>query len=200
MTPRFLLTAVAAVGVCSVLAGDDPKQDPDDKEGRASVLSAIQAPIRQLDGYQQWPMLTPGPVDVSERQFFSCAIVIVDREAGNSPQDNQGPHWSPAVRVYANPIAKAAIDGKLAKFPPGSILVKEKLLDRKIHAITAMIREPDGYDHSEAKNHWRFFYVDKYEELQFGRIESCRKCHQKAAKTDFAFLKYSNLTGYSSGP
>lgn len=198
MTLRILLTSVAAVGVCTAFAGDDPKQDPDDKEGRTRVLSAIQAPIRQLEGYQQWPMLTPGPVDVSERQFFLCGIV--DLEAWNRTHDGQGPHWSPAVRVYANPIAKAAIDGKQAKFPPGSILVKEKLLDRKIHAITAMIRERDGYDRSDAKNHWRYLYVDELQELQFGRIESCRKCHQKAAETDFAFLKYSSLTGYSSGP
>ncbi len=110
MTPRILLTAVVAVGVSTALAGDDPKQDPDDKEGRTRVLSAIHAPIRQLEGYQQWPMLTPGPVDVSERQFFLC--VIGDLKAWNRTHDEQGPHWSPAVRVYANPIAKAVIDGK----------------------------------------------------------------------------------------
>lgn len=63
-----------------------------------------------------------------------------------------------------------------------------------------MIRERDGYDHSDDKNNWRYFYVDEREEMQFGRIESCRECHKKAADTDFAFLKYSTHRGYSSGP
>jgi hypothetical protein len=143
-------------------------------------------------------MLTAGPVNVTEGQFFLC--VIVDGEAWKKSRDAQGPHWSPAIRVYANPIAKAAIDGKKARFPAGSILVKEKLLDRKVHAVTAMIRKHDGFDHTDAKNNWRFFYVDEDEEMQFGRIESCRACHQKAAKSDFAFLKYTETPGYSSGP
>jgi hypothetical protein len=102
--------------------------------------------------------------------------------------------------VYANSAAKAAIEGKIATFPPGSVLVKEKLLSKKVVAITAMIRQRDDYDHSNEKNNWRYFYIDKFEEMQFGRIESCRQCHQKAAETDFAFLKYSDRSGDSSGP
>jgi len=198
MAQRVFMTCVVAVFVCSALAKDDPKRDPDDNEGRSKVLSAVQGPIRQLDGYQKWPMLTPGPVDTSEGQFWLCGISFAN--AWQKTLDTQGPHWSPAIRVYANPLAKAAIDAKGAKFPPGSILVKEKLVRNKIHAITAMIRERDGFDRSDEKNNWRYFYADEYQEMQFGRIESCRKCHQKAAETDFAFLKYSNSPGYSSGP
>jgi hypothetical protein len=198
MAQRILMTCMVAVIVCAALAADDPKQDPNDNEGRSKLLSAVQAPIRQLDGYQNWPLLTPGPVDVSEGLFFRC--LIGDPEAYEKIFDSQGPHWSPAVRVYANPIAKAAIDEKRATFPPGSILVKEKLMRKMLHAITAMIRERDGFDRSDEKNNWRYFYLDEFKEMQFGRIESCRKCHQKAAETDFAFLKYSNHPGYSSGP
>lgn len=41
-------------------------------------------------------------------------------------------------------------------------------------------------------------YLDDNGEMQFGRIKNCRECHQKAAKTDFAFLKYPASPGYSS--
>ena len=197
MALRALFTCVVALLVCVSFADDDPKQDPNDNEGRSKVLSSVQVPVRQLDGYQKWQMLTPGPVDVSEGVFFACGNTGPKAE---KRRELQGLHWSPAIRVYANTIAKAAIDGKKAKFPHGSVLVKEKLLSKKIVAITAMIRERDDYDHSDEKNNWRYFYVDKFEEMQFGRIESCRKCHQKAAETDFAFLKYSDRPGYSSGP
>jgi hypothetical protein len=200
MAQRICLACIVTGFVWVALAADDPKQDPDDNEGRSRVLSAVQVPIRQLDGYQKWPMLTPGPVDVSEGLFYSCRNGGPDGRKWKELRDEQGLHWLPAIRVYANPAAKRAIDGKKPTFPPGSVLVKEKLSNNKVVAITAMIRERDGYDRSDEKNDWRYFYIDRSEEMQFGRIESCRKCHQKAAETDFAFLKYSNHPGYSSGP
>jgi hypothetical protein len=194
----MLISCLAAFVVFVALAAGDPQNDPDDNEGRSKILSAVQAPVRQLEEYQKWPMLTPGPVDVSERTFFACNV---DIEAWKRLTDSQGPHWSPAIRVYANATAKAAIDEKKGTFPPGSVLVKEKLMKRKVVAITAMIRERNDYDRSHEKNNWRYFYVDTHEEMQFGRIKSCRECHKKAAETDFAVLKYSTHQGYSSfGP
>lgn len=198
MVKRVLISCVAAFVVCGAIADDDPQKDSGDNEARSAILSAVQAPVRHLVEYQKWPMLTPGPVDVSEGTYFLCNIV--NTEARKRLIESQGPHWSPAIRVYANDTAKAAIDEKKGKFPPGSVLVKEKLMRRKVVAITAMIRERDGYDYSDQKNNWRYFYVNKDEEMQFGRIESCRECHKKAAETDFAFLKYSTYRGYSSGP
>lgn len=198
MAQRIVVIYVLAIFVCVALAKDDPKEDPNDTEGRSKLLSGVELPIRKLDGYQKWPMLTPGPVDASEGTFFLCGIG--NGKALEKIEDRHGPHLSPAIRVYANPTAKAAIEGKKVPFPPDSVLVKEKLLRNKVVAITAMIREADGYDRSDEKNNWRFFYVDELEEMQFGRIESCRQCHQKAVETDFAFLKYSDVAGYSSGP
>ena len=188
---------LAIILFCTVVVGDDPKNDPDDGEGRAKILEAAQAPVRQLDGYQKWPMLTTGAVNVAEGTYFLCNTPV---GAFDSSTKIHGPHWSPAIRVYANAKAKAAIDAKKKEFPPGSIIVKEKLLHKKIDAITAMIREQDGYDKSEDQNNWRYLYISKNEDMQFGRIETCRKCHKKAAETDFAFLKYTDSPGYSSGP
>ena len=133
-------------------------------------------------------MLLTSPKD------FTFAASLETPKLGKKIHDGQGPHWSPAVRVYANPIAKAAIDNNKATFPPGSILVKEKLMKNKLEAITAMIREQDCYDRSDDKNNWRYFYVDESAEMQFGRIESCRKCHKNAAETDFAFPPVSKTS------
>jgi len=192
---RKLLFGLAATGlVCSVIADEIPKHDPGDKEGRSKLLGTVQVPVRQLKDYQQWPMLTPGAVDTSNRQFFLCGLSTKRDE----DEKREGPHFSPAIRVYANATAKTAIENKSKTFPRGSVLVKEKLRRNSIVAITAMIREDDSYDWSEEKNNWRYFYVDRREEMQFGRIEGCRTCHQKAKESDFAFLKYSDLSGYSS--
>ncbi len=192
---RTLLLGLAVTGlVCIVIADDIPMKDPDDNEGRSKLLGALQVPVRQLKDYQHWSMLTPGAVDTSDRQFFLCGLST----KRDQDEKRQGPHWSPAIRVYANPTAKAAIDGKSKTFPRGSVLVKEKLNGKSIDAITAMIREGDRYDWSDEKNNWRYFYVDWREEMQFGRIEACRSCHQKAKASDFAFLKYSDRSGYSS--
>jgi hypothetical protein len=57
---------MVAVFLGAVHADDDPKNDPNDNEGRSKLLSDAQSPIRQLNEYQKWPLLTPGPVDVSE--------------------------------------------------------------------------------------------------------------------------------------
>lgn len=193
---NLFFLALASILLSFGWPDDDPKRDSTDKEGRAKVLSAIQIPTARLRGYQNWTMLTDGPVDVSEGLFWACAIQ--DPKAWEKLYDAQGPHWSSAVRVYANPIAQKAIQANAMPFPKGSVLVKEKLMDNKIFAITAMIREPDGYDRTDARNNWRYFYADKFEEMQMGRIDSCRKCHEKARQTDFAFLKYTDRPGYSS--
>jgi hypothetical protein len=52
MANRMLAVCAVAVLFCTAEAGDDPKQDLDDKEGRSRVLAGVQAPVRQLDGYQ----------------------------------------------------------------------------------------------------------------------------------------------------
>jgi hypothetical protein len=201
MFRRTALVAVFAVLGLALLAAKDPKQDPEDREGRSRILAGLKEPVQLVEGYQKWAMLTDGPVDVAEGAFFACGLNWSgDEKREVSPRENQGVHWSSAIRVYANPLAKTAIEEKKANFPQGSILIKEKIYFGEIIAITAMIREKDDYDYSEEKNNWRYFYIDRRNEMQFGRIENCRKCHQKAAETDFAFLKYTDTPGYSRGP
>ena len=55
MSQRILMASVVALFVSAVFADGDPKQDPNDAEGRSKIpVGRTKPPIRQLDGYQKW--------------------------------------------------------------------------------------------------------------------------------------------------
>ena len=96
-----------------------------------------------------------------------------------------GPHSRHFVQHYRNELAKTA-EGN---FPPGSVLVKEKLTsegkgaDPVPSGATGMIKQPAG--NSPKTGDWQFFTVSdgKVETI---RMESCAGCHS-GAKRDYVF-------------
>ena len=195
MLYRVILPAGIAIIVTNALLADQ-KTDADDKEDRAGVFAAVRNPEIQLKDYHRWRMLTNGAVTTTKNQYFACEPYSF--EARDKLREDQGPHWAGAVRVYANSVASTAVDSDTRPFPVGSIIVKEKIYQHKIEAVTAVIKKPDSYDSTESNNDWQYVYFQRTGDLQVGKIQSCRKCHQKAGKNDFQFLKYPDAPGYSS--
>jgi hypothetical protein len=142
--------------------------------------------------YAGWAALTEQPFEVTEAVFTYCREPPADRE-------QRGPHFVPAVRVYANPTALAAVRaGAPATMPVGSAVVKEKWWNKQAvrpDAYAAMIKREPGYDTENGD--WEYVYVsfDAEEKVQRGRIERCIGCHRTAAKQDYLFRTYLNPAG-----
>ena len=79
------------------------------------------------------------------------------------------------------------------KFPQGSIIVKEKLLDEsggKVELLTAMIkREPGFYP---ASGDWEYLVLDGEGATveARGKLENCQSCHSTKKETDYLFRSY----------
>jgi ABC-type transport system substrate-binding protein len=96
--------------------------------------------------------------------------------------EKHGPHTNRWIMVYANPSAAAALlDATATMFPPGSIIVKQKL-----DQPTAS--EPDGtalmIKHAKGEfissGGWEFRYSPEYHPDQDAKpnYDSCVACHK----------------------
>ena len=92
--------------------------------------------------------------------------------------------------VYANALAREgfAKDGAGAKFPVGSVIVREKLsseADVLPQLVAVMIKRAPGFNPSGGD--WEFFIADgkltKVRERQ--KTGSCLNCHSSQAERDF---------------
>lgn len=97
------------------------------------------------------------------------------------------------TRIYANPLARLMIAMQKPVFPPGSIIVREKLLkedDAAPELVTAMIKREKGF--SPKTNDWEFFVIDgKLSRIQKREtVGKCAECHAQASKTDLVFKNY----------
>lgn len=114
---------------------------------------------------------------------------------GAPPGDGGGKkhdtHGSTFGVVYANDLAREALsnDGR-AKFPVGSIIVREKLASREAtqpELVVVMIKRASGFN--PAGGDWEFITADgtltKVRERQ--KKGSCLDCHSSQADRDFVF-------------
>jgi len=97
------------------------------------------------------------------------------------------------ARVFANELAQAEIYKDAPKFPAGSIIVREKLLnaeDTKPELVTVMVKREKGF--SPKTGDWEYLVVegglDKIKSRE--KTGSCSKCHAGAEQTDFVFKTY----------
>ena len=97
------------------------------------------------------------------------------------------------ARYFANELAEAEIYKDAPKFPVGSIIVREKLLnaeDTNPELVTVMIKREKGF--SRITGDWEYLVVEgalnKIKSRE--KVGSCSKCHADAAQTDFVFKTY----------
>jgi hypothetical protein len=138
--------------------------------------------------YTSWAAFTPQPIRVPEKAFLDCRAT--------PEQVARGPHFAPAVHVFANPIAFSAIrSGPTGTMPVGSVVVKEKWWNEwasQPSAYAAMVKREAGYDPDNGD--WEYVYVqlDGERRVQRGRINNCIVCHQGAASRDYLYRTYLN--------
>src|SRR5262249_53632750 len=154
-----------------------------------------------FDGYRDWPAITPKPVRVSEFFFGECEMhpeVLKELR-------RRGPHFVPAIMVYANPVAFQAFQAEPASaMPIGSIVVKEKSFSNEdglcLIAYAAMIKHKPGYDYDHGD--WEYRYVQLADglgepmskpEVTRGKLQQCIGCHQAAAAKDYLYRQYKDF-------
>ena len=97
------------------------------------------------------------------------------------------------ARYYANEAAQGEIYKDAPKFPVGSVIVREKLLQQdaaRPELVTVMIKREPGF--SRKTGDWEYLIVagDLGKVQKREKTGSCSQCHAGAAQTDFVFKTY----------
>lgn len=141
-----------------------------------------------LDAYRSWTALTPDATLVPFELAIQCAPVT-DAQLDRARRTH-GPHTNRWVKVYANPLAAAALrDGRSRVFPVGAAIAKEKLRapdDARPEGVGFMIKRPEG---QFADSHgWEFVYRPAAQEK--ASYSGCIACHRAGAAKDYVFGRY----------
>lgn len=168
MKARFAIAMITLL--LALLSGcKNERLDPAETKPEASLArppangTAIIEYITEGNDYRQWPLfpnkdaLYPG----------------------------KHPHGSLLI-TYVSPKTMFALQGKQARLPDGTIIVKENYtLQKKLKATTVMYRL-DGYN-PEAGDWFWLKYAPDQTILEEGKVEGCIKCHQTVKDNDWIF-------------
>lgn len=148
-----------------------------------------------LPDYSSWKALTAQPIRVDPAIFTRCAPPdAATRQIAKA----RGPHFVPAVKVFASPgVAEALQAGAKTPLPVGTTIVKEKYgneKDGKPSAYAAMIKREPGFDAEHGD--WEYLFVEFGEKpaekpiVTRGAIKSCVGYHSLAKEKDYLFRTY----------
>jgi hypothetical protein len=137
-----------------------------------------------------------GSTQIISSRGTTNIIMANERIAPLEDKPQKSPHEKGSqtfARVFANELANAEIYKDAPKFPVGSIIVREKLLnaeDTKPELVTVMVKREKGF--SKKTGDWEYLVIegamDKISKRE--TVSSCSKCHANAANTDFVFKTY----------
>lgn len=150
----------------------------------ASVL--LPAP---LASYRSWHPLEASARAVSLPLSMLCISLPKEQIEGAraEAQKAYGPHAERFVRVYANPVALAAIRSGATEFPVGAVVAKEKLLQpdaAHVDGIAFMIKHSSGS--FVTSGGWEFAYYPQPRNATFG---ACVDCHRTGNSVDYVFTR-----------
>ena len=141
--------------------------------------------------YKRWVQVNPTPHRVPARIAADCAAIpaSLDSSVHNDP-NGTADKFSVA---YVNPVGRDAMFSARPQFPPGSIIVKEKLSDSvsgSIELVAMMIKQQPGYDPDGGD--WEYRVAESYtlHPIESGRIQHCRACHAYRRDMDFVYRTY----------
>jgi hypothetical protein len=162
---------------------DSPdKAQQSDSEAQPDDLGVLRAEVSK---YKTWTRANPQPVLMDPVTAVDCA----------SPGFRSGPHANKYILVYVNEVARSAMmTERYPKFPPGSIIVKEKLGEKSANALpellTIMVKRNSGYD--TGNGDWDYLVADGFV-ARFERpvnVKSCQTCHLRHRDTDYVSRQY----------
>jgi hypothetical protein len=138
--------------------------------------------------YRGFKRLTKEPHFVSS--LFSVLCSPPTPEMVERDKRATGPHYHSTVHVYVNQPADETIAKKLARFPPGAVIVKEKLGNEgTVAAIGGMIKRAPGF--APENGDWEYFYTDKKGGFSVGRLQNCADCHAGAKARDYVYTAWT---------
>lgn len=160
------------------------------------VLPAVEQIARS---YVDLTLVTKEPVLV-DPQLASLCVSIRPQFVEDAIKRN-GPHAHTSVRIFMNGVAADALRDEAAKYPVGSVIVKEKqglnydLVNddgelkrsaaKTANGVGGMVKRPVGYDPEHGD--WEYFYFEDSAKIEHGKIASCVECHRGASATDYVF-------------
>ena len=117
--------------------------------GDASFFQLRDAPLKgqllQISSDRSWTRVNPAPLRLPASLDILCRLPTAEERVDTS----RNPHRRKFFTVYVNEIGRDSMMRETKpKFPQGSIIVKEKLLDEsggKVELLTAMIKREPGF-------------------------------------------------------
>jgi hypothetical protein len=121
------------------------------------------------------------------------AVIFPADDSDDEPENPHKKGEKTFARVFANDLALGQIYKEKPVFPPGSMIVREKLLketDETPELVTVMVKQEKGF--SRKSNDWEFFVLDSNisKVTKSEKVGDCSKCHVQASETDFVFKTY----------
>lgn len=130
--------------------------------------------------YKPLLLVTPKPLVVSERIALAC---MAPAPAVMAEEERRfGPHTGAFINVYVNDAAKRAMAAGASVYPPGAVIVKEKVGQ---DAVGGMVKRAPGFD--AANGDWEYFYASRGGPFTTGRLANCIACHAQAKNADYVF-------------
>lgn len=136
--------------------------------------------------YKKWTLVNPEPVLMNLAAAMDCVRVPGRTE--------DSPHTHHYISVYVNPTGRAAMmTQRSPKFPPGSMIVKEKLgssSSQMPEVLTAMLKHEAGYN--QESGDWEYVVLDGAASRIEGRgkLTNCQGCHVAYKHSDYVTRTY----------
>ena len=192
--PRLIVLALAfAISACSASPAPSVTEAP---PGAAVAPDDIE---RIAASYGSLRSMTSEPVLVDADLARLCTVAT--QAALDAARERSGPHALSAVRIYMSDAAAKEFVEINPRYPVGSVIVKEKVRwgaaddaggNPPRNGVGGMIKRAPGYD--PAHGDWEYFYFEEAAKIERGRIESCIRCHRRAADTDHVFGDWAGGT------
>lgn len=181
---RLTALTILVITLCGCSPSDDAP--PADTTNMSSVDSIAHT-------YKTLQLITPKRVYVNPELAMLCRGAT--RAEVEAARKKDGIHANAAITIYMNDLAADSFKKSLARYPVGSIIVKEKdfLGYRSGNGdwagtgagVGGMVKRPAGFDPDHRD--WEYFYFEDPRKVESGKIASCVSCHAGAATTDHVF-------------
>lgn len=167
---------------CILLVGCASIQPRVKKSSNDSQL-AVETVISEFRNY---PIITPDAVVINQEIAKLCRIVTPEEAA--QAVEQHGPHAITTILIHMNEPARLAYSSQANVYPVGSVIVKRKGVqepDDPESGVGGMIKREPGYNPEHGD--WEYFYFERRDRVDSGRLSKCIACHDRVSASDFVF-------------
>jgi hypothetical protein len=192
MKRKFLRLIFVCMSLCLLIALGLSVLRSSSFSSTAIRRDPVAVQVKEIAGYRDWSKVNPEPQVMPEPAAQLCGIAV--SPAGVLIDGDKNPHRRKYLTVYVNDIGrKAMLEKKAPRFPPDSVIVKEKLSDKNNPApelLTVMIKRGKGFNPTSGD--WEYMVVDGTGSnvTAQGKLENCQSCHTARPGTDYVFRTY----------